>query len=181
MPSLAACLAGCPSAGILCTGCCPAQAAAWHSATPPLHHSTTTPEQVLRLLLLLPYPLQADVIIDETYAADPTTYAGEAALKEWGLTTEDLAELPAAAASRVSSGPCAAVALLLVLSGPNTSPPCPALPLPLPCTALHNPPLRQEGYTRVALLPVLNHLLPTMPFAPCPPAPLPRSSARTAW
>ena len=43
------------------------------------------------------------MIIDETYAADPTAYDGAAALEEWGFTAADMAEVPAAAASKVSA------------------------------------------------------------------------------
>lgn len=44
---------------------------------------------------------QADVIIDETYAADPTAYTPDALLKVWGLTTQEAATVPAIAAKKV--------------------------------------------------------------------------------
>lgn len=44
---------------------------------------------------------QADIIIDETYTEDPTTYSGAAALEKWGFNAADLAEVPAAVTSRI--------------------------------------------------------------------------------
>ncbi len=45
--------------------------------------------------------LQADVIIDETYAENPTTYDSAALLKEWSLTEAEAAALPAWANKKV--------------------------------------------------------------------------------
>ena len=45
--------------------------------------------------------MQADVIIDETYAENPTTYDSAALLKEWGLTEAEAATLPAWANKKV--------------------------------------------------------------------------------
>ncbi|KAI7839391.1 hypothetical protein COHA_006792 [Chlorella ohadii] len=44
---------------------------------------------------------KADVIIDETYAENPTTYDSAALLKEWGLTEAEAAALPAWANKKV--------------------------------------------------------------------------------
>ena len=41
------------------------------------------------------------MIIDETYAADPTAYTPDALLKVWGLTTQEAATVPAIAAKKV--------------------------------------------------------------------------------
>lgn len=44
---------------------------------------------------------KADVIIDETYAENPTTYDSAALLKDWGLTEAEAASLPAWANKKV--------------------------------------------------------------------------------
>lgn len=56
--------------------------------------------------------LQADVIIDETYAENPTTYDSAALLKDWGLTEAEAASLPAWANKKV--GRCAACHAVLL-------------------------------------------------------------------
>ncbi|KAL4424905.1 hypothetical protein ABPG77_002128 [Micractinium sp. CCAP 211/92] len=44
---------------------------------------------------------QADVIIDETYSLDPVNYDGAALLKEYGLTAQEAASVPAIAGQKV--------------------------------------------------------------------------------